>query len=96
MKQYNGKFSCQKCKQKGETLPNERVRVYPYEHINLRTEDETRQHAQQAFAAGFAEVIFLILSLLLNYEFTVLNIQMNDEKKNPISEYFSLKFFTAT
>lgn len=54
MKQYNGKFGCQKCKQKGENLPNEHVRVYPYQHVTLRTDDETNEHAQQAFDVGFA------------------------------------------
>ena len=38
MNQYNGIFGCQKCKIQGKYLPERRVRVYPYEHFNLRTE----------------------------------------------------------
>ena len=49
MKLYNGKFGCHKCKQKGKYLPNHKVRVYPYEPINLRIDEETQIHARQAF-----------------------------------------------
>ena len=48
MNQYNGRFGCQKCKIKGRYLLEHRVLVYLYEDINLRTQEETRVHAQQA------------------------------------------------
>ena len=54
MNQYNGRFGCQKCKIQGKYLLESRVRVYPYKHFNLRTEEETRIHAQQALDAGIA------------------------------------------
>lgn len=48
-KQYNGKFGCQKCKQQGEYLLDDHVMVYPYEPFDLRTDEETTQHAREAF-----------------------------------------------
>ena len=54
MNQYNGRFGCQKCKIEGQYLREYRVRVYPYEHLNLRTDEETRVHAQQALNTGIA------------------------------------------
>lgn len=47
MTQYNGKFGCAKCKQKGEAIG--KVQVYPYKrNLNLRTEQETLCQAKKA------------------------------------------------
>lgn len=52
MKQYNGRFGCQKCKQEGLYLLDHRVQVYPYEDFDVRTDAETLHHSEQALNFG--------------------------------------------
>ena len=56
MNPYNGRFGCQRYKIEGQYLRECRVRVYPYEHLNLRADEETRVHAQQALNTGICGV----------------------------------------
>lgn len=52
MKQFNGNYGCQKCKDKGRRI-SPRVLVYPYKNINhIRTSEETTTLAKQAHRTG--------------------------------------------
>lgn len=51
MTQYNGKFGCKKCKQKGQKC--EGKWVYQYEKdLSLRTDEETKKHQVEADESG--------------------------------------------
>ncbi|XP_066583348.1 uncharacterized protein [Prorops nasuta] len=51
MIQYNGKFGCQKCYQKGERYLN--VQVYPFENFKVRDEKETLMYVKQSMISKF-------------------------------------------